>query len=307
MRQAALSACEMALKATGPLESKHLGRFHAVEAPNTPESVSLPAPTTENTQNFVASQTHHVPRIPLEQIPQPELPSDLALAIQNGAINLSDVVEEIYDESFDPKALFTDEDWQRYQRFSEMEHLINRGLIVITAPVWLPMAVVASIVTKLESPGPIVFAQTRIGLKGKPFKIYKLRTMRTDASGPSYTQSNDPRITRFGALFRRWKVDELFQFYNVFRGDMNIIGRRPLVPCEAFAALDTDHRYGWILLEKPGLASLGQINSDHCSTVADNLRKFEIDLFGMVNKSPKMFAQVFLGAAIAILKGTGVR
>lgn len=100
--------------------------------------------------------------------------------------------------------------------------------LVVTSPVMLALA----IAVKLESAGPALFIQTRVGLGRRPIRIAKLRTMVVDAehAGPSITASRDPRITRVGALLRKTKLDELPQLWNVLRGDMSLVGPRPEVP-----------------------------------------------------------------------------
>jgi lipopolysaccharide/colanic/teichoic acid biosynthesis glycosyltransferase len=93
-----------------------------------------------------------------------------------------------------------------------------------------PVLVIAAIAIKLESPGPVFFAQLRYGLGSRPFRIWKFRSMRTelcDASGVRQTQANDPRLTRVGIFLRRSNIDELPQLFNVIRGEMSIVGPRP--------------------------------------------------------------------------------
>lgn len=96
--------------------------------------------------------------------------------------------------------------------------------------VLFPVLVIAAIAIRLESPGPVFFAQLRYGRSNRPFRIWKFRSMRTelcDASGVRQTQANDPRLTRVGAFLRRSNIDELPQLINVIRGDMSIVGPRP--------------------------------------------------------------------------------
>jgi len=99
-------------------------------------------------------------------------------------------------------------------------------LLVLLAPI---MAVIA-LAIMLDDGHPVLFAQTRIGRYGKPFRILKFRSMRNRADGASLTIGNDPRITRVGAFIRRFRLDELPQLFNVLRGDMSFVGPRPEVP-----------------------------------------------------------------------------
>jgi lipopolysaccharide/colanic/teichoic acid biosynthesis glycosyltransferase len=99
------------------------------------------------------------------------------------------------------------------------------GLVVLT-----PVLAVVALGVRLSSAGPVLFRQARIGRAGRRFTMLKFRTMRADASGPQFTSKGDPRITAFGRLLRKTKLDELPELWNVVRGDMSIVGPRPEVP-----------------------------------------------------------------------------
>jgi lipopolysaccharide/colanic/teichoic acid biosynthesis glycosyltransferase len=114
----------------------------------------------------------------------------------------------------------------------------------------LPFLAVAAIAIKLDSRGPVLFSQPRMGCNFRRFRILKLRTMRFRLPGPAYTLSHDPRITRVGLLLRRLKVDELPQLWNVLRGEMSLVGPRPVVPT---LALEFHGHYCRLLQVRPGL------------------------------------------------------
>jgi lipopolysaccharide/colanic/teichoic acid biosynthesis glycosyltransferase len=129
----------------------------------------------------------------------------------------------------------------------------------------LPILIVAAISIKLDSRGPVLFKQERIGLGNRPFQIYKFRSMQaeyTDALGSLSADRNDVRVTRVGNFLRRTSIDELPQFYNVLRGDMSFVGPRPhAVASRAEDALfwDIDQRYWHRHVVKPGLTGLAQV------------------------------------------------
>jgi len=103
---------------------------------------------------------------------------------------------------------------------------VSAAGLVLTSPIVLA----AAIAVKVESPGPAIYSGTRVGKDGRTFRILKLRTMRTQTSGPDVTAADDPRITSVGRLLRRTKIDELPQLLNVLKGDMSLVGPRPEDP-----------------------------------------------------------------------------
>jgi exopolysaccharide biosynthesis polyprenyl glycosylphosphotransferase len=136
-------------------------------------------------------------------------------------------------------------------------------------PILLITPVIA-IATKLDSPGPVFFRQTRVGRDGRPFAMLKFRTMRVDAeiqlaallsinegAGPLFKLRRDPRVTRVGAVLRRFSLDELPQFLNVLRGDMSVVGPRPPLPGEVTGYDGTVFRRLYI---KPGITGLWQVS-----------------------------------------------
>jgi lipopolysaccharide/colanic/teichoic acid biosynthesis glycosyltransferase len=121
------------------------------------------------------------------------------------------------------------------------------GLLLAMA---LPFLAIAAIIIKLDSEGPVIFRQVRIGLRFKRFQILKLRTMRVSSGGPAYTLGADERITWPGRWLRCFKFDELPQLWNVVRGDMSLVGPRPVVP---ELAVEFKQSYDLLLGARPGL------------------------------------------------------
>jgi len=164
--------------------------------------------------------------------------------------------------------------------------------IVLTAPF---MAVIAVLV-RLTSPGPILFSQTRVGLDrrrgaapppgtrrhedagGRPFIIFKFRTMYVHKAAEVWATENDPRITPLGRVLRKYRLDELPQLFNVLGGDMNIVGPRPEQP-KIFAKLrDQIDQYPRRQLVRPGITGWAQINQRYDRNISDVRRKVELDL-----------------------------
>lgn len=136
-----------------------------------------------------------------------------------------------------------------------LDILISLPAIVLLSPVFVAIA----IAIKLSSKGPVVFTQERTGKNGKPFTFYKFRTMRTDVApfGPSPKAADDPRLTKVGKIIREYSLDELPQLFNVLKGDMSVVGPRPLYTSQI---AEWNERQKKRLLVKPGLTGLAQIS-----------------------------------------------
>jgi exopolysaccharide biosynthesis polyprenyl glycosylphosphotransferase len=162
----------------------------------------------------------------------------------------------------------------REVRISPLERVIKRAIdLAITLLAAVPVLIVTGLIVlaiRLESPGPVLFWQERIGMKGKPFKMVKFRSMVVDAesqkeqlrqmneaSGPIFKIKNDPRLTRVGRIIRRLSFDELPQLYNVFKGEMSLVGPRPALP-EEVAAYQPWHMQR--LEVKGGITGLWQVS-----------------------------------------------
>jgi lipopolysaccharide/colanic/teichoic acid biosynthesis glycosyltransferase len=119
-----------------------------------------------------------------------------------------------------------------------------------------PVFALAAVAIVIESGRPVFFLQTRVGRGGKPFRLFKLRSMRVGAAGRSITAGGDPRVSRVGALLRKYKLDELPQLWNIVRGEMQFIGPRPELPAYVEPQ---DARWRAVLREKPGITDLSTL------------------------------------------------
>ena len=153
-----------------------------------------------------------------------------------------------------------------------------------------------------DSPGPAVFRQTRAGREMKPFTLYKFRTMRTDADpyGSSPHEAGDPRLTRFGRWLRERSLDELPQFWNVFRGDMTLVGPRPLYVEQA---REWNHRQSLRLRVKPGLTGLAQISGRGGLTIE---QKLELDVQYVATRSLLNDASIIARTVFGLRQGDGI-
>jgi exopolysaccharide biosynthesis polyprenyl glycosylphosphotransferase len=168
-----------------------------------------------------------------------------------------------------------------------------------------PLLALAALAIKLESRGPIFYSQTRTGLHNRPFKIWKLRTMRADAEkdGPRWAGGKDDRVTRVGRILRRSRLDEVPQFWNILRGDMSLVGPRPERP-EFVEKLSREIPfYNQRHLVNPGLTGWAQINYPYGASTEDSIHKLKFDLYYIKYASLGLDLQTILRTVGAMMKG----
>ena len=179
-------------------------------------------------------------------------------------------------------------------------------LCVLSAPIML----VAALLIKLESRGPMLYRQERVGQNGKTFSIAKFRSMRTDAEidgTPRWASTNDDRVTRVGNVIRRLRIDELPQLFNVLRGDMSLVGPRPERP---FFVEQLTHEIPFYALRhsvKPGVTGWAQVRYPYGATVEDSQEKLQYDLYYVKNHTLFLDLVVLMETVGVVLTGKGAR
>ncbi len=178
----------------------------------------------------------------------------------------------------------------------------------ITLILLFPLMAAISLAVKRSSPGPVIYKQERIGYNKKPFNIYKFRTMYTDSelSGPSLSSVDDPRITPIGRVLRKYRLDELPQFWNVFKGDMSIVGPRP--EREYFLKQIIDQAPYYCLLQqvRPGITSWGMVKYGYASNVEQMIERAQYDLLYIDNVSFVVDLKILLYTIETVVTGKGV-
>ncbi|HWM92306.1 MAG TPA: TIGR03013 family XrtA/PEP-CTERM system glycosyltransferase [Thermoanaerobaculia bacterium] len=173
----------------------------------------------------------------------------------------------------------------------------------------LPFMVLVALAVKLDSRGPILFRQERIGRGRKPFNVWKFRSMRTDAekNGPVWARQEDPRVTRVGRFIRNTRLDELPQLWNVLVGDMSLVGPRPERELFVQQLLETSPYYGQRLVVRPGLTGWAQIKVPYASSFEESIEKLKYDLYYIKNMSLFLDISILLSTARIVLLGRGAR
>jgi exopolysaccharide biosynthesis polyprenyl glycosylphosphotransferase len=176
--------------------------------------------------------------------------------------------------------------------------------IILFSPVMLTVAIGVA----LDSKGPVIYRQTRVGYRGRLFEIMKFRTMTQDAeaqSGPAWAKANDPRVTRLGTFLRKSHLDELPQFFNVLKGEMSLVGPRPERPYFVEELRKQIPNYDHRLNSKPGITGLAQIRQHYDETLDDVKRKVRYDRFYIRKMCPLLDVKVILLTAGDVLLRKG--
>jgi exopolysaccharide biosynthesis polyprenyl glycosylphosphotransferase len=216
-----------------------------------------------------------------------------------------------------------------YRHFKRVTDLVLASLgLALTWPLW----VLITAAVKLDSPGPVFFAQERLGKDGKPFRILKFRTMVNDAEkcGPQFACHNDCRITRVGSILRKTRLDELPQLYNILKGDMSFIGPRPerevfirefqqAVPdlregrrtsdpnaCQVLCGYkERIPYYSYRLLVKPGITGWAQVMHSYSANLEETKEKLQYDLYYIKNMSLLLDLAILLKTIRIVIFGSG--
>ena len=185
--------------------------------------------------------------------------------------------------------------------------LVCAALLIVVS---LPVMLLTAAIIKLESRGPVLYTQERVGLNGKLFRVAKFRSMRTDAEKdgkPRWATTNDDRVTRVGRVIRRLRIDELPQLFNVLKGDMSLVGPRPERPYFVEQLTQEIPYFAVRHSVKPGVTGWAQVRYQYGATVEDSQEKLQYDLYYVKNHSLVLDAQILLSTVRVVLTGKGAR
>lgn len=178
---------------------------------------------------------------------------------------------------------------------------IPLGLVLLFAMPLLWLAI------RLDSPGPLLYSQTRVGLGGRLFRIYKFRSMRhnAEANGPVWAAANDSRVTRFGRFLRSTRIDELPQVWNIVRGEMSLVGPRPERP-EFTEIIEREYPAFRLRTQvKPGVTGWAQVRAGYGRSVSDARTKLEYDLFYVAYGSIRLDAKTLVSTVPVVIGRKG--
>ena len=188
-----------------------------------------------------------------------------------------------------------------------MKRLIDILTSLFVLIVFSPVYILTALAVKITSRGPILFRQERIGQHGKPFMMYKFRSMYKDAekNGPALSSENDSRVTKFGRFMRKTRLDEIPQFYNVLIGDMSLVGPRPERKYYIDQIVQQAGHYNHLLKVRPGITSWGQVKYGYAESVEEMMERLKFDVIYIENMSLIIDFKILIYTIMTVLRGRG--
>jgi len=197
----------------------------------------------------------------------------------------------------------------RRASYAPVKRVLDVILVGATAIIWLPLALLVAVIVRLDTEGPILYRQERVGRDGRRFTLTKFRTMVNDAEtgGPQFTAHDDPRITRAGRFLRKSRLDELPQLWTVLRGELSLIGPRPERPVFVEEFSKEIPFYEARHLIRPGVTGWAQVNYGYADDQAETIEKLTYDLFYIKHSSFWLDLHIVGKSIWTVLTGFGAR
>jgi sugar transferase (PEP-CTERM system associated) len=232
------------------------------------------------------------------------------VSVEDGIEFYEHLTGRLQVESLRPSSLIFSDGFKKSKLTIWMKRVVGFSLSLIDLILLSPVILILSLLIKIDSRGPVLYQQERVGEKGKVFKLLKFRSMVENAEangGPVWAQENDDRITRVGRWMRKWRLDEIPQMVNVLKGDMSFVGPRPERPYFVEKLRKEIPFYDQRFYVKPGITGWAQIKYRYGASEEDTLEKLKYDLYYIKNLSPLFDLVIIFETIKVVLFGKGAR
>jgi sugar transferase (PEP-CTERM system associated) len=246
-------------------------------------------------------------RLPIEQLLRAKMSG---VRVEDATTTYERLTGKILIDDLKPSWLIFSDGFRASRVTRFVKRMLDLSLSMILALITTPLMVLTGLAIKLDSAGPMLYSQERVGENGRVFKIYKFRSMRTDAEQagkPIWARDRDDRITRIGRFIRKTRLDELPQLWNVMRGDMSFVGPRPERPFFVGQLAREIPFYLQRHAVKPGITGWAQVKYQYGSTVEDAMEKLRYDLYYIKHLSIFFDLTIVLDTVKVILFGKGAK
>lgn len=208
-----------------------------------------------------------------------------------------------------PSALIFSTGFRQRRLTKVLKRLFDVVVSVCGLVILVPLFALIGIIIKLDSPGPVFYRQMRVGLQGRPYMIWKFRSMSKDAekNGPRWAEAKDPRVSRFGYWLRKLRIDEVPQLINLVKGEMSLVGPRPERPVFVQELREHIPYYDLRHTVKPGITGWAQTRFRYGASAEDSHVKLQYDLFYVKNMSLLLDIRIVVETVRVVLLGEGAR
>jgi sugar transferase (PEP-CTERM system associated) len=233
----------------------------------------------------------------------------MGLDVLDGHHLFEEAAGRISVDSLHPSALIFSEGFRRRLISRISKRFLDLVISAVGLVVLIPLFILVAALIRVDTPGPIFYRQTRVGLRGQPYLIWKFRSMRQDAEkhGPRCAEMNDPRVSRVGRWLRKARIDELPQLINVLKGEMSLVGPRPERPVFVETLRTQIPYYDIRHTVRPGITGWAQVKFRYGASQEDSHMKLQYDLFYVKNLSFHFDLTILIRTIRVILLGEGAR
>lgn len=298
---------DIGIRVVGVVDNVKLGKtFEGVRHLGSPDEI-WPMAESGETRRIIVAIGERRGCLPIDRLMALKA---AGFVIEDGKEMYEELTGKVWLEGFSVGALLFSRRFQSSWFGLFVNRAVSMFFALIVMVIAAPVLAFTALAIRLDSKGPIILRQTRIGVNGQPFTLFKFRSMFVGAERAARTlpaTKDDPRCTRVGKWIRRLRLDELPQLFNILRGDMYFIGPRPFVPDQeaSLMRLIPNYRQRWAV--RPGATGWAQVNRDYCASIEDNIEKLSYDLFYIKNQSLALDIVTMVKTLKVLLLGRGGR